>query len=65
MLTAGAIGVLVLIGVIIVVVVVLGGGSEDPSGGRLVTEYRMIGMIGIPKEYGRYIHQYTYSMHIC
>ena len=32
---------------------------------RLVNEYRMIRMIGIPKEYGRYMHQYTYSMHIC
>ena len=32
---------------------------------RLVTGYGMIGMIGIPKEYGRYIHSYTYSMHIC
>ena len=28
---------------------------------RLVTENRMI---GIPKEYGRYMHQYKYSMHI-
>ena len=34
-------------------------------GVRLVIEYRMIGMIGIPKEYRRYMHQYTYSMHIC
>ena len=33
--------------------------------GRLVTEYRMIGMIRIPREYGRYMHQYTYSMYIC
>ena len=32
---------------------------------RDVNEYRMIRMIGIPKEYGRYMHQYTYSMHIC
>ena len=32
---------------------------------RLVNGYGMIGMIGIPKEYGRYMHQYTYSMHIC
>ena len=30
---------------------------------RLVTGHGMIGMIGIPKEYGRYMHQYTYSMH--
>ena len=22
-------------------------------------------MIGTPKEYGRYMHQYTYSTHIC
>ena len=29
--------------------------------------YGMIGIIGIPLEYGRYMHQYTgtYSMHIC
>ena len=32
---------------------------------RDVNEYSMIRMIGIPKEYGRYMHQYTYSMHIC
>ena len=25
----------------------------------------MIGVIGIPKEYGRYMHQCTYPMHIC
>ena len=35
------------------------------SGHRLVNGYGMIEMIGIPKEYGRYMHQYTYSMHIC
>ena len=29
---------------------------------RLVTDYGMIGMIGIPKQYGRYMHQYTYSL---
>ena len=32
---------------------------------RLVIGYGVIGMIGVPKEYGRYMHQYTYSMHIC
>ena len=28
--------------------------------GRLVQQYKMIGMIGIPKEYGRYMYQYIY-----
>ena len=32
---------------------------------RDVHEYRIVRMIGIPKEYGRYIHKYTYSTHIC
>ena len=32
---------------------------------RLVPGYGMIGMIGTPKEYGRYMYQYMYSMHIC
>ena len=41
-----------------------------PSGllriiGRLVTEYGMIGIIGILKEYGRYMHHLLYSMDIC
>ena len=33
--------------------------------GRLVLGYGMIGTIGIPNEYGRYMHPHTYSMHIC
>ena len=32
----------------------------EVSKGRLVLGYGMIGMIAIPKEYGRYMHQYIY-----
>ena len=38
--------------------------NKIPPKGRLVNEYRMIRMIGIPEEYGPYMHRYTYSTHL-
>ena len=39
--------------------------ATNPHKNKFVIGYGMIGMVGIPKEYGRYVYQYTYLMHIC